>query len=430
MKNKILKVGKRFFKNELVSGSLYLFIGSLFSNLIAFLTNLFFARNLSAVDYGVYASLLSLLALTTIPSQSLMSVITRFAADFIANNEENKMRYFYKQSFKFMFLISIILLLVFVFFQGFIKSFLHIENGHFILIIGLTVFFQYLYIVNNAYLQSFLKFIFMSVNTVATAVSKLIFGVILIFLGYKVFGALIAILISFIIPILISFIPLRGLLKRVKDVSVKINYKEVVKYALPTALAILSLTSFISTDVILVKHFFSPKQAGLYGGLSLVGKAIFYLTGMIPSVMFPLLIKRHAQKQNVNNLFYMALLLVAIPSALITGIYFFIPEFVIKLFLGSNYLLAIPYLGIFGIFIAVYSVLNVCVNFFLSLKKTMVFLPVLFFTIFQIFLINVFHQSFFQVIWVSIVCELLLLLALIIYFFREFKKFDAVEINA
>jgi len=85
-------------------------------------------------------------------------------------------------------------------------------------------------------------------------------------------------------------------------------------YAVPTFVTVLFLTSFTSTDVILVKHFFNSHDAGFYAGLSLIGKVIFYFTAPIPAVMFPLLVKRHATGKNFVNLFYLALILVILPS--------------------------------------------------------------------------------------------------------------------
>jgi len=177
----------------------------------------------------------------------------------------------------------------------------------------------------------------------------------------------------------------------------------------------------------LVKHFFSPVQAGLYGGMSLIGKVIFYFTAPIPTVMFPLLIKRHAKNQSFNRLFYLSLFLVLIPSVLISGFYFLLPAFTTKFFLGKGYEAIIPFVGIFGAYIGVFSLLNVCVNLFLSLKKTFVFVPVLIGSILQVGLIYLFHSNFYQVIFVSMSISGLLFLGLLSYFIFSTKGFSSLE---
>ncbi len=80
--NKYLSLLRGFGKHELVSGSFYVFIGTTVSSFLAFLLNVFFARELTYAEYGVLASLLSLVTLLTIPASSLSAVIVRYATNF------------------------------------------------------------------------------------------------------------------------------------------------------------------------------------------------------------------------------------------------------------------------------------------------------------------------------------------------------------
>jgi len=180
-------------------------------------------------------------------------------------------------------------------------------------------------------------------------------------------------------------------------------------------------------DVILVKHFFEPHQAGLYGGLSLIGRVIFYFTNSIPLVMFPLVVKRKAKGENIASLFYLAMFLVTLPSVLITAFYYLLPELSINVFLGKNYLSIIPYLGFFAVFMTIFSILNVCVNFFLSIGKTKVYIPIIATTIAQVVLIYIFHNSFFQIIGVSLAVSLLLLFYLLITFAKEYISIKIIK---
>jgi O-antigen/teichoic acid export membrane protein len=238
----------------------------------------------------------------------------------------------------------------------------------------------------------------------------------LVAIGYGVFGALGAVLALIIVQFGITVIPLRTLITRGK-VKLDLPVKEIISFATPTTIALIALFSFVSSDVILVKHFFSAKDAGLYGGLSLVGKVIFYFTIPVPVVMFPLLVRRHTLNQSYKKLFYMALLLVTIPSIFISGFYFLFPEFTINIFLGGrDYLQIAPYLGIYGIFLTIYSINNTFLNYFLSIGKTKSAFIVLFFAVLQILGIWLFHESFTQVITVSILTSIALLISLAVFF--------------
>ena len=414
-------------RHELISGSFYLFVGGMLANFVAFIYNLFLERTLVPVDYGVYGSLLSIITLLGVPVSSLGPVIVKFSANYFAKNENDKAAKLYSQMFKFISLITILIFLIFVIFSGYIQNFLHIQNTSYIIFSGVIIAFFYLNLVNGSYIQSILKFHFLAFINVLASVAKLLVGGALILAGFKIFGALGGVFAMALTTFLFSFWPLHFIFKNIKNNKSAIPIKEIISYALPTSFAIFFLASFTSTDVILVKHFFNPHQAGFYAGLSLVGKVIFYFTSPIPMVMFPLLVKRHTLGKNFNGLFYLALLLVVLPSFAITVFYFLFPSFVIRLFLGGkDYLAIIPYLGFFGIYLSIFSLVNVCVNFFLSVNKMKIVPVVVLAAVLQAILIGLFHNSFYQIIGLSILVTLSLLIFLLVYYIFLFGKFKKI----
>lgn len=420
MMNKLISTAKSVAGHELISGSFYIFLGVTVSSFLAFILNIYFARELSYADYGIFSSLLSVVTLLTIPSTALTAVIVRYATIFFSKGEKVRAGAFYVKSFKYLIVFSFILNFVFLLIFPFFSNFLKIDQLGLVVLSSLSVAMFYLATLNMAFLQSMLRFRLLGALYALAGVGKLLSGVILVFLGLKVYGALLATFFFSLIDFVFSLFPLKELVVK-PGKEVNIGTRDFTSYAIPTALAIFSLSSFISTDVLLVKHFFSATEAGFYGGMSLVGKVIFYFTGPIPIAMFPLIIKRHADKQSYKNLFYLSIVLVLIPSVFITIFYFLFPEFTINLFLGKEgYLVMAPFLGLFGIFLTIYSINNVFVSFFVSLKKILVSIIALFWAMVQIFLIFVFHDNFYQIIYVSIASSLLLLGSLVLYYLKSY----------
>ncbi len=418
----------KLIRHELVSGSFYIFAGSMVSNILAFFLNLFLARNLSYSDYAIFASLLSVITLASIPAGSINTIIVKFATDYFVKEENERLKRLYVVFLKFILGLSLGVVLLFLVVANPLKQYLHLNDTWYVIVSGLVISVFYLNILNMAFLQSFLKFKTISFVNIAGGIVKLIMGIILIFMGYRAFGGLWAIFFMMFGTFIFSFIPLRGLISSKSSQNLSLNLKNVLYYAIPTFLTVLFLTSFTATDVILVKHFFEPNLAGYYAGLSLLGKVIFYFTAPIPMVMFPLLVKRHTTGKSFNNLFYLALLLVILPSVAITAFYFVNPDFVINLFLGGrDYLYVAPYLGIFGLYLTIFSMVNVCVNFFLSLNKTNISLLVVFAAILQIVLIYIFHSSFYQVIGVSFFVLVILLAVLLYLFFKNYGDFGKLK---
>ncbi len=417
---KLVVVGRNLFRHELISGSLFLFVGGLIGSFLSFLYNLFLARTLTQADYGTYTSLLSFETLIIIPSVSLTAVVVRFATHYFAKNEKDKAAHLFKKMSLIWLAIGASIGGAIYLLNPILLSYLHLEDPFLIFLVALAIGIAYAGVVNTGFLQSLTRFSVISLLQVIGNIAKLAVGGFLVFAGSRTSGALIGILATPVVMYFLSFWPLRSLFRAESSSEETFETKEILNYALLAALGIISLSSFISTDVILVKHFFNGTQAGLYGGLSIIGKVLFYFTAPISAVMFPLIVKKHTTGQNYKNIYFLAMFLVLAPSLMITVFYFVFPQFTANFFLGNRYLEVAPYLGLFGVFLTLFNLLNISVNFFLSLKKTSVSFLVLIFALLQIILIYMFHSDFYQVIYSSIASVSLLLLTLMLYY--KFQK--------
>lgn len=407
---------KNIMRHELISGAFYMFLGGMVGSFLVFLLSLFLARKLSYAEYGTYVSLLSLLTLLTIPAGSLSATIVHFATKYFASNDISKASSLYKKMIFLWFFIGLMFFIGIFLLSPILLNFLHIQNTFLIFLVALTVGITYLGIVNNAFIQSLTKFAYLSFSALVGSIFRVVIAGVLVLLGFGVVGAILGIVVFPLGILLLNFIPLLYLLKKNQEKS-SIDFREIIFYAIPVSIGLLAMSSFITSDVILVKHFFSARNAGLYGGLSIVGKVIFYFTAAIPSVMFPLVVKRHTKGENYRNIYLLAMLLTLIPSFAITAFYFLFSNFTINLFLGGKEFLKVaPLLGLYGIFISLYNLLSLTINYFLSIKKTFVTLPIIIFAILQIILIYLFHGSFADVIHVSILSVSLLLLTLTVYY--------------
>src|SRR5579872_1117355 len=133
MKAKIHSIGKKIFHHELISGSAYYFIGSMTANILGFLFNLFVIRKLTTLDYGVYASLLSLFSLTVLIPQSFSATIVQFATQYLSKGDTDKAKVLYIRATMFLSGLGILILLVIGFAAPFIGSYLHVANTWFII---------------------------------------------------------------------------------------------------------------------------------------------------------------------------------------------------------------------------------------------------------------------------------------------------------
>lgn len=426
MKQKIINS----IKHPLISGSMVVFSGSIVGSAINFFFNLYMSRNLSLADYGILASLISILSLFAVISGSAIPMIINFAANYFARKDYDHVRGLFKKATIYYSLLGFFVFLIFLIFPIQIGKFFNIHQSYLLILCGLCVLITFLSTVNGALLQANLSFRFISISNFIASISKFILGIGFFMLGWGVSGAMDALLVSLIISYLMTYYPLRFLFARGLNTP-KINMKELFMYGAPAAIATFCITLFITTDIMLVKHFSPPDKAGIYAGLSLVGKVIYFLTAPISMVMFPLISQKHAKKENYNNTFLLSLVIVLIPSLAITIFYFLFPVFSINVFIKKKeYLQAAGLLGFFGIFITLYSLLTIFTNFFLSIKKTNIWIPISLAALAQLILIWFYHQSFYQVVMISVAITTVLLLFFIYYYFRIKKYNDRVTLVA
>lgn len=408
--------------HPLIAGSATIFLGSIGANILNFLFNFFMVRNLPPADYGELTSLVSLVALSTMPAASLMPMLVNFAAKFYAKNEMSQIRGLFFRVTKVSSTVGVILFIFFVVFSPWIGSFLQIKNTSLIIITGFIALFGYIGVTNSAILQAKLAFTFISISNLISAMTKLFFGLVFIMVGFGAVGAISAFALSYVAAYLFSFLQLGFIFdKKIKNTHLSIV--ELFSYGAPAAVSLLALTSFITIDLLLVKHFFSPEEAGVYAAISLIGRIIFFISAPIGNVMFPLVVQRHAKKEKYKDIFILALLLVLIPSLILTLFYYLFPDFVIMIFnQGKSMALVKPYLVPFGIFITFYSLLSVITNLLLSLGKTKIFVPLIIGALLQAGLIWIYHETFLEIIAISTIVVSLLLLVLLFYYWKIHGK--------
>lgn len=407
---------KHIVSHPLFSGSLIMIIGSNATNALNYIYHLAMGRLLGPVGYGELASLISLLLLLgMIPSSVGLVVIKFVSAAKNREDIENLVGWLRKK----VLVGSIVMIILALLSSLTISKFLNLEHPLYVFLIGILLFFALPTYLNRAALQGLMDFRAVVVSILAENSVKLILGAFLVYLGFSVGGAMLALILSAFLAWLLSYKFIKQHTTFKDGSGVEVN--SLLRYSLPVVIQSISITSLYSMDLILVKHFFSSHEAGLYAALSTLGKIIYFGAGPISSVMFPIVSKKHSLGEEYKRIFLYSLLLVIFFSLAILTIYTFIPEMMIKILYGSSYLEASSLLVWFGIFMTMFTLATLFIHFYLSLGKTKIVVLPLISAIFQALMIVFYHDSLRTVIIVSIAVTTLLLLGLIIYFFYATK---------
>ncbi len=363
-------------------------------NLMGFVFHFFMGRVLGPSSYGVLGALMSLLFLLIVPTVTIQTTLTKFVSELNAEKQYGKIKYLLTSMLKTFSVISIIGLMVYTLLSESIASFLHIPVTP-VLIFGGFLVFALLLPISRGVMQGLQWFKNLGINMAFEGISKVIIGIVLVMIGLGVNGAAYAIFIAFMISFFITYFPLKKILEHKIE---KYSLKPVYTYLLPVTLTLLLLTSFYSIDILLVKHFFDPVSAGHYAAVSLIGKTVFFATIAITQVMFPKVSELYKQKKPHKKLLTKSLFLISLIGIPICIVYFFIPELVVKIFFGSEYLDAANLLWKFAVFMLMFSFTYTIAMYNLSINRLKFLFVLLLFSITEALTIWFYHTSLLQIV--------------------------------
>lgn len=395
--------------NPLFSGSAIMVIGSNGVSFINYLYHLVMGRMLGPSGYGELAAIISLIGLLGIIPGSLNLVVIKHIS--AAKNEE-EIKALISWLKKKIFLVALVFSFLVLLISPVISSFLHINGIIYLILVSISFLFGTLSLLNRSIMQGLLKFKQMVTSLLIENVIKLGVSILLVYLGFQIGGAIA----GFVIAVILGwYITNRYLRYHSRRQNIKIDFKQIFSFTIPVLVQAIALTSLYSSDLILVKHFFSSHDAGIYASLSTLGKIIFFGSGPITAVMFPLVAQKSARGENYAKIFLYSLFATILLSVSVLLVYWLYPSLAIKLLFGSRYLEAQNLLVWFGIFISLFTLSSLLVNYGLSLGRISIVVLPFIAAMLQIILILLFHQSLYVVIFVSIVSTALLLVSLLIY---------------
>lgn len=405
---------KSVINSEFFKASFWVFLATGIMNAGNYLYHVLMGRMLGPESYGILESVISVFYIVSIPFIPLTLVIVKFISSFKGKNDTDSVSSFYSYMKKKIIIYGTIMSFFLLLLTPFISSFLHLDNHYFSILISIGFFIGIFAVLLKGTLQGLYNFFALFVSNTIEIFSKLAIAVLSVYLGFNALGAFFALIASFAIGLFVAIIFIRK--EKFKESRKFGEGKEIFKYSFPVLLTSLGLTSLFTTDIILVRNLFSAVEAGYYAALSVLGKIIFFGTFPVTIVLFPLISGRHAGGKEYKTLLVIGILITLVISAMIVSLYFLFPSIMVSLLFGSKFLSIVPHLGIFGVFIAIYSLCSVLANFYLSISKTAIYIFVLGSAVLQVILISLFHASILQVIYMSIAASVLLLFALILYY--------------
>jgi O-antigen/teichoic acid export membrane protein len=222
------------------------------------------------------------------------------------------------------------------------------------------------------------------------------------------------------IATLLVYVAAHWSLRRKMSITARVEWlRPSLAYLAVIVPSTLALAVLLSTDVLLVKHFFGSQQAGEYSAVAALGRAIFWGASGVAGVLFPKLIFREAQGRNGSPIVGASLVLVGLGGLFGLGLLMIASNWLLAAFAGSAYADAASYLPWYALGMTLLGAAAVLIMTQQS-RGTPGFLAILMpLTLLEPILLVVFHQSLLQVVQVVDICMALLLASLAAQFARQ-----------
>src|SRR3989344_528197 len=262
--------------NPLIWNSFILFSGTMAANILNYLFHLVIGRMASVEIYGEIESLISLINIISVPAVTLAMVATQFSSRDKAEDNKTKshllLNYFNKKIFKF----GLPIFIMAFFLTPIAGGFLHIKNNFALILVWIMMFVSFFGSVNQGILQGWQRFRDISRLGIFGAAVKLIFGIVLVKIGFGLSGAIgsfsLGVLASYIASVAMLKFIVKEKISKTGEKAEKFDFSGVKNYVLPVFFGNLAINILGNADMVLAKHNLDPTVAGQYGALTIVSK--------------------------------------------------------------------------------------------------------------------------------------------------------------
>lgn len=374
------------------------------------LFHLLSARFLGPADYSELVALLALSGLVALPLGALQLAVARSVAADVARGLHADVAARARQGLLISFTIAVALTLALLAATPLIKHLLSIEASLPVLLTAVMTIPALLAPALWGVAQGLQRFSVISGSiTVGTALRLALLGTLLPF-GLTVEMALGATFVAMIASALVPFIVLMPLLRRPAGHAGH-STLAFLRSSLPIAVGTLAITALTTIDLLVAKVVLPSTEAGEYGSASLVGRLILYVPATVATVLLPKVSSRAAVERATADILRASVLVTVAISVAATVILFTLPRLVLDASFGREFTDAAPLLGLFGIAMTLFAVLNILLIHDLGHHSSRVAVMLLSGAAVQAIGYAFFHDSARQLLFVSITTGAVLLLA-------------------
>lgn len=342
-----------------ISSGILLIAASMVSNVLNFVTSAYLGRELKPEDFGLIALMSSFLFLTRLPSSGVGQTLSHQTA-YLFGKFKVPYGTIWKSYKDRMFKISLVFVALWILAIPLLNNFF---NSH-----TLIPFFVFapmwtlllLDSVHSGYLQGSHRFQLLAALLVIEAFAKLFVSVLFVVLDHSewVYAAL---PLSLAASLIFSWYFAKRVAEKYrpskqKEKEINLNLKFPFKFFWSSVISKASSVTFLSLDLVFVKHFLTSVESGHYALLVLVGRMVYMIGGLSSQFIMPLVSKEEGSGKHNSKTFLKLLLVMIFTTTSVFVVVGPLGTITVPLLFGEKALPIIPYLTPFAFSMILFSV--------------------------------------------------------------------------
>ncbi|HEY1985625.1 MAG TPA: lipopolysaccharide biosynthesis protein [Terracidiphilus sp.] len=390
---------------RIVAGSIVLLSGSGMATAINLAYNISLARFLGPIGFGHATVVYTILTLISAVTLSFQIITTKVVAQQdSAETKSSVYRAFHYAAWGCGLLVALGLTL----FRGSISDYLNLPAPSLVALLAIGAAFYVPLGSRRGFIQGTYGFRGLATNLVLEGAIRLGGSLLAIALGLGVQGVIAANALAIAVAYAAIQPKLSGRLPN------PLRFSYTVHETLQALVFFSGQVLINNCDIVLVKHYFPPRTAGLYAAVAMVGRVIYSFSSAVVNSMFPLVAgTREEERKDLTVIATSLLLVLGVGSALALGLYV-APAWLWTRFFGAGFDIVgkhnMPYLlALYAITTVIYSLSVVVITFEMSYKIANSSYIQLAFSGVLILAIARWHSTLTEVIMVQLIMMMVLL---------------------
>ena len=362
-------------KNSFEKNSILLFVLMMGGNVCNYLFQIVAGNLMEVESYAQVNTVLAIVSVLSIPTTIITMICARYIALNTSIGNEHKIAAVLRALFQFIIIVAIILMIAMLFLMNGITQIFALDSRWYVIGALAIAILNLCFSITAGTLQGMKQFFPYGVQTILTALGKLVFSVGFILIGWSVYGVMAAVMIGIVLAIGYG---LRYMGNYVKEAVLRkeksgLDAREFLRYSIGTVVAQGCVVALTSGDILLVKAYFSDTEAGLYSSAMVIGKISMYVSTAIIATLFPMVVEKYEKGENTVPLFRKAMLYGGGVSVLCAVGMVTLGNLVISILFGERYMEAIQFLPAVCMYVVPLTFVTIFMNYILAINRLKMF---------------------------------------------------------